>query len=80
MGVSDLRDAFNTVTGDAFACTAATMGYTRAHDVEWQVLSFSGTAANGTPFTVSSPQLRPETDLYAATAATARQFMKDHGL
>ena len=71
MGVKDLRDAFNVAAAGAFTCTLATLGYEQAHDVEWQRLTFSGTAADGSPFSTQSELLRPKTDVVQAARATA---------
>lgn len=76
MGASDLRDAFNSVAAPAFNCQLATLHYVKAHDVESQVLTFTGTsAANGAPFTVESGPLRAGTDVNAAARATAQQLI-----
>lgn len=75
MGASDLRDAFNAVSAPAFNCQRATLGYEHASDVEWQVLAFAGTAADGAPFETRSPRLRPGTDVNLAARATAQQLL-----
>lgn len=75
MGASDLRDAFNLVSAPAFNCNRATLSYERANDVEWTVLTFTGTAADGTPFEIKSPRLRPGTDVNMAARATAQQLL-----
>lgn len=78
MGASDLREAFNSVSAPAFNCSRATLEYDRAHDVESQILTFTGTAADGAPFEIKSPALRPGTDVNLAARATA-QTLLDQG-
>lgn len=75
MGASDLRDAFNAVAAPAFNCARATLGYVRAHDVESQVLTFIGSATDGSPFEIKSAPLRPGADVNAAARATAQQLL-----
>lgn len=75
MGASDLRDAFNAVSAPAFTCQRATLGYVMAHDVESQVLTFTGSAADGSPFEVKSPALRPGTDVNLAARDVAQQML-----
>ena len=71
MGVKDLRDAFNSVTGGAFTCAVATLAYQQSNGAEWQILSFSGTDAHGQPFDTHSGLLPPSTDLTQAARNTA---------
>lgn len=75
MGSSDLRDAFNLIAAPAFNCELATLHYVQAHDVESQVLTFTGSAADGTPFTIESAPLRAGTDVNLAAKATAQQLL-----
>lgn len=75
MGASDLRDSFNQVAAPAYNCTQATLHYERAHDVESQVLTFIGAAADGTAFEIKSAALRPGADVNAAARATAQQLL-----
>ena len=75
MGASDLRDAFNQVAAPAYNCTQATLHYDRAHDVESQVLTFVGVAADGSRFETESPMLRPGADVNLAARATAQQLL-----
>lgn len=75
MGASDLRDSFNLVSAPAFNCQRATLGYEHANDVEWTVLTFSGNAADGAPFEIKSPRLRPGTDVNLAARAAAQQLL-----
>lgn len=75
MGASDLRDAFNAVAAPAFNCSRATLHYERAHDVESQVLMFTGSATDGSPFEIASTPLRPGTDVNLAARTTAQQLL-----
>lgn len=75
MAASDLRDNFNAVASPAFNCTRATLHYERAHDVESQVLTFTGAAADGSPFEVKRPPLRPGTDVNLAARAVAQTLL-----
>lgn len=75
MGASDLRENFNAVCAPAFNCSRATLDYVRAHDVESQVLTFIGSAADGSPFEIASPPLRPGADVNLAARATAQQLL-----
>lgn len=75
MGVKGLREAFNSVAAPAFTCTLALLDYKRAHDVESQILTFAGSAADGTPFQVTSEALRPQSDVIVAAKTTAQQML-----
>lgn len=75
MGAPDLRDAFNLVAAPAFNCQRATLHYEKAHDVESQVLTFTGSSAAGEPFTIDSGPLRPGADVNLAAKATAQQLL-----
>ena len=72
MGTSDLRDAF-TAAAPGFNCTSATLDYERAHDTEWQVLTFRGTDSAGEEFEVRADPVPPSGDIMEATAATAQR-------
>lgn len=71
MGTKELRESFNDAAGGAFSCQVATLGYERKDDVEWQILKFSGSAADGSAFATQSELLPPKTDLAQAARATA---------
>ena len=71
MGTKDLREAFNAAAAGAFTASIATLGYEQAHDVEWQRLRFSGTAADGTPFSTQSDLLRAGTNVMQAARDVA---------
>lgn len=75
MGASDLRDAFNLVSAPAFNCMRATLSYVNAHDVESQVLTFIGSAADGSPFEIKGAPLHAGADVNAAAAVTAQQLL-----
>ena len=77
MAAADLVDAFNSVAGDAFTCTRATLGYTRANDTEWQILTFYGTDAQGVAFERKSDRVRPDGDVILAARETAQAAL-DH--
>lgn len=75
MGVSDLRDAFNSVAEPAFTCHKATLGYLRANDSEWQILTFNGIGADGTPFEARSDRLRASDDILSSARAVAASLI-----
>lgn len=75
MGASALRDAFNLVASPTFNCARATLSYVKAHDVESQVLTFVGSAADGAPFEIRSEPLRAGADENAAAGTTAQQLL-----
>lgn len=75
MGVSDLQSAFNDAAASAFTCTRAFLGYTQAHDTEWQILEFRGTDSNGAEFIAKSDPVRPNGDIIAAAVATAKRLI-----
>jgi hypothetical protein len=76
MGVRDLVTAFNAVASPRYTCQRAFLGYDRAHDTEWQILTFSGISAGGSAFEVRSEALRPNSDLNAAAAAAAKKLLE----
>ncbi|MFA6267669.1 MAG: hypothetical protein WC670_18375 [Pseudolabrys sp.] len=80
MGVKELREAFNSVASPRFSANVALMDYSRAHDTEWQILTFSGTAADGSAFTIKSDPLRAETDLPEASRVTAGRLLQQGNL
>lgn len=75
MGVKGLREAFNKVAAPAYTCTLALLDYDFKHDAESQILTFSGMAASGEKFEVSSRDIRPNEDVYAIAAETAQQLI-----
>lgn len=76
MGAADLRDAFNAVAAPSFQCQRAFLGYEAGNGIEWQRLTFSGTAANGEPFEVRSDRVRPHGDVNAEARATAQRLLE----
>ena len=78
-GAKGLRDAFNAQMGDLGSCRMALLDYLRQGGTEWQILDFSGTWADGSPFSIKSDRLPPKTDVQAAAAATAQQLLKAKG-
>lgn len=74
MGIAAVRDAFNAVASPAYNCTQALLGYDFAHDVQWQVLTFSGMDADGNPFSVTD-RLLPGADVAAGARATAANLL-----
>lgn len=75
MGVADLRDAFNLVTGDAATCRKATMAYSQANDLEWQTLSFYGIRQDESEFTIHSDRVPPGGDLTDMARKTAQRLI-----
>lgn len=78
-GVKGIRDAFNLEMGDAGACRVALLDYIRQGGTEWQILDFSGTWADGSPFSIKSDRIPPKGDVQAVAAATAQQLLKTKG-
>lgn len=77
MGVQQMKAAFNDAAAPKFAAQVALQRYERdvtedGKPVEWQVLVFRGTAADGTPFEVVSDRHAPndDPDLVAREVAT----------
>lgn len=79
MGVRQLIEAFNSVASPAFVCARAFQAIERAHDIDFQRLTFSGTASDGTPFAVQSEQLRPKSDLVEAAKSIAQNLLNSRG-
>lgn len=75
MGVSDLKDNFNSIAGPRYTCLKAYLAYEQADGAEWQRLTFSGTAADGTEFSVQSELLPPHTDVNQAARETAQALL-----
>ena len=80
MGVREIRQAFNEVTGKEANCMTALLEYERAQNVEWQVLYFSGNYADGSTFAIRSDRIRPNGDVTEMTRATARRVLEQKGL
>lgn len=73
MGVKELRDAFNSVTGKEAKCIKALM---ETVDSGVQRLYFSGNYADGVPFVIQSNPVRPSGDLVIASRETAAALLK----
>ena len=79
MGVNDMRMAFNSVLDGRGTATKALLSYKPQHDIEWQILQFRGTWADGTAFDVKSEPLRPGSDVVAASRQTAQRMLDEAG-
>jgi len=77
MGVKDLADAFNQVTGPAASCSKAYLGYVQGGGVEWQILTFDGSLPDGSPFRIKSDRIRPGGDVMLAARQTAQTVAAD---
>lgn len=75
MGARDLKAMFNLIAAPAFNCSTALLGMETSHDTEWQRLTFSGTKADGSIFTVQSGLIRPGADVNNEAAAVARKLL-----
>lgn len=76
MGAAELRSAFNEIAEPArFSCTKAELGYEHHEEVQWQVLTFRGTDANGGAFVVRSERLRPESDVMTVAREVAAKLI-----
>jgi hypothetical protein len=77
MGVSELREAFNSVSEPTATCSLAMQSYERVDDQEWQVLLFRGTTSDGGKFEIKSSRLPARTDLNAAAREAAQQLLEN---
>ena len=75
MGVADMRAAFNAVSEPRYSCQRATLRYQNHDQIQFQILTFSGSDADGKPFSVQSEQLAPNTDVNLAAAAVAQALI-----
>lgn len=75
MGIAEVRNAFNEVAQPIFSCTKALMRNEPDAGVEWQVITFYGTANDGAPFEVASTRHHPGDDPNAVAAETAKSFL-----
>lgn len=75
MAARDLRDAFNAVADGEYVATTALLDYERAHDTEFQILSFHGRKRDGTPFEATSAKLRRDYDVILAARETAQALL-----
>ena len=75
MGVRELRETFNMVASPAYSCRQAFLGYDQAHDAESQILTFSGTKADGSPFVEKSRKIRPNEDVVSVARETAQKLV-----
>lgn len=76
MGAKDLREAFNSISQPIYNCTMALLDYERAHDVEWQVLTFRGKDQTGVDFAITSGRLQPGVDVNQAARDTAERLLQ----
>lgn len=81
MGIGELRAAFNEICQPAFTCTLALLDYEREQlngkTVEWQVLLFRGTSADGKPFEIKSERHSGDIDLNVAAKEVAQKLLLD---
>ena len=71
MGTKDLREAFNTAADGFFTCSVALLDYERVDGVEWQRLTFSGSAADGSAFSTQSGLIPAKSNVTQAARDTA---------
>lgn len=76
MGTADLLAAFNAVAEPAYSAQKAFLRYGRNDDGQFQVISFRGTAQNGTAFDIESDPLPAEADVNLAAAALAQKLIQ----
>lgn len=74
MAARDLREAFNAVASPRYVADKATLGYERAHDVEWQVLTFSGRGADGNAFS-HVEKVKGDVELNNAARVAAQKLL-----
>lgn len=75
MGIASVRDAFNRAAAGKATAERALMSYVNEHDVEMQVLAFSGSYADGTKLEVTR-KCQPGTNLETEAAAAAADAVK----
>jgi hypothetical protein len=75
MGINSVKDAFNAVAFPAFTASVAFHDYLRANDTEWQILTFRGTDASGSPFEIKSDRAPGRADLDAVARQTAQRML-----
>jgi hypothetical protein len=76
MGTKQLREAFNDAAGPEATCTMALLDYVQQGGTEWQILSFYGSYADGTPFEVKSQRIRPNGSVEVAARETAQGMLQ----
>ena len=74
-GAQKLRDAFNGVASPDFTCTLALMDTKRAHDSEFEILTFVGTKSTGEKFTFSSRPVKRGEDVFEVATETAQKLI-----
>lgn len=75
MGVKELRESFNSVFGTAGSCTKALMDYKMSGGIQYQILFFAGSYADGEPFVIQSELIRPSANLLTASRETAAALL-----
>lgn len=76
MGVRELREAFNEVSGQTANCVKAFMDYKTLGGIQYQILIFSGNYADGAGWVIQSEPIRPSGDLAQAARATAESLLQ----
>ena len=76
MGTKELRESFNAVTGPLATCTKASLTYERPDGKEVTFLTFEGTKADGTPFSVRSEPIPPKGSVEIAVRVTAQRLLE----
>ena len=81
MGVKEIRDAFNEVTGADARCVKALLEYApdSSGTIQWQILYFSGNYRDGTGFSIKSSQIRPGGSVILAARETAERLLAEKG-
>lgn len=76
MGIRELQAAFNEVASPDATCLKALLDYKRGSGTEWQLIVFSGSYADGTPFVIQSEAQRPGSNLILASRETATALLQ----
>lgn len=77
MGVSNLRESFNSVASPRYTCSMAFLATERdTSGNEWSRLTFRGTGPNGEAFEVASERVMRGEDVVIAAKATAHKLME----
>lgn len=77
MGVAELVAAFNAVAEPRYSATKGFLRYSRQHDTEFQILTFSGIGNDGVAFSVDSDPIRPGGDVIKASVEAAQRFLAE---
>ena len=76
MGTKELRESFNAAASPAATCTKASLTYERPDGKEVTLLTFEGTKADGTAFSIRSEPIPPKGSVEIAVRVTAQRLLE----